>query len=323
MTPSVLDRYPVRSITLSALGVVSWDEQILVDAWPAEGEFSMISGRTSSPGGTTGNLAMTARKLGADVSMFSVVGSDEQGHAILDGLNFAGIDTRHIRRVEGATDVSIVAVSSVTRERTILWQKGPYLRRGDRIDIDDLFGADVVVLDPVDIELRRFLTDLPAHTRPRARIVGPLSYLTDSAPEDMLDIALRHDVIVGNAREFAVLTGEPQPDQALSAIQQRLTGTNCRLAVMTGGPAGSFAVDSSSRWACPAFPVDPVDTTGAGDAFAGAIAFGLAQRWDVTDVLRFASVIASFVVETVGAQAGLPNFAMVTSRLDRWHVDAG
>ncbi len=319
----MLDRYPVRPVTVSALGVVSWDELLLVDAWPGEGEFSMISGRNTAPGGTTGNLAMTARKLGADVSMFSVVGSDEHGRTLVDSLNAAGINTRHVRSVEGATDVSVVAVSSATSERTILWQKGPYLQRGDRIDIDDLFGADVVVLDPVDIELRRFLTDLPAHTRPRARILGPLSYLTDSAPADVLEIALRHDVIVGNAREFAALTGETQPDRALSAVQQRLTGTNCRLAVMTAGGRGSFAVDRANRWDCPAFPVQLVDTTGAGDAFAGAVAFGLAQRWDVADTLRFAAVVASFVVEAVGAQAGLPDFAAVTTRLERWHVDTG
>jgi sugar/nucleoside kinase (ribokinase family) len=308
-------------VTISALGMVSWDQMLVVESWPSEGGFSMITRQEASPGGTTGNAAMTARRLGAEVALFAIAGSDPEGAAILDHLRLAGIDTAHVRTVESASDLSVVVVSQESRERTILWRQGPYLRRGDRIDIDRLFGADVVILDPVDIELRRFLTDLPAHTRPRARIVGALSYLVDSAPHDMLDIALRHDVIVGNAREYAALTGLLDPEASMAAVQSRLTGSNCRLAILTNGASGCLGVDRMNRWTCPALPVEAVDTTGAGDSFTGAIAFGLAQRWEVADTLRFASVVASFVVESLGAQHGLPSLDQALRRLAEWHVE--
>ncbi len=308
-------QFPVRAVTISALGVVSWDELYRIDQYPAEASFSMMSESQSAPGGTTGNLTMAARKLGGDVRFFTKIGSDRQGTSILETYAGAGIDMSDVIIDPGATDLSVVIVSDETSERTILWRKAPYLKRGDKMSIDRLFGSDVAVLDCVDLDLRRFLTDLPAHTLPKCRLLGPLSYLADVVADDKLEVALRHDVIVGNEREFGDLTGPVSGDEGFIHIQQKLVGTNCRLAVMTRGANGSSAVDASNRWDCPAYPVNAVDTTGAGDAFAGAIAFGLAQRWAVPDLLEFASAVSACVVGSLGAQAGLPDFTTVMAML--------
>lgn len=307
--------FHVRPVSVSALGVVSWDEVYLLETYPAEGFFGLVTDHLSAPGGTTGNAAMVALKLGSSVHVFSKVGVDERGAALVQSLASAGADVSGILTAPEATDLSVVLVTGETSERTILWQKGPYLKRGDRIDIESLFGADVVILDPVDYELRRFLTDLPAHTRPSTRILGPLTYLEDVVADDKTEVALRHDVVVGNEREYCLLTGEHDPDVALEVLRGRLPGSNCRLAIMTRGASGSMAVSAAERWDCPAFPVEPVDTTGAGDAFAGAIAFGLAQRWSVPAMLSFASVVAALVVGSLGAQAGQPDLPTVLGRL--------
>lgn len=299
--------YPVRPVTISALGVVSWDELYRVDHYPAEASFSMMSESQSAPGGTTGNLAMTARRLGAAVRFFTKVGTDRPGDSILESYRSAGIEMADIIVDPGETDLSVVIVSRQTSERTILWRKAPYLKRGDKISIDRLFGSDVAVLDCVDLDLRRFLTDLPAHTMPKCRLLGPLNYLVDVVADDKIDIALRHDVIIGNQTEFRDLTGSSSGEGGLSEIQKRMKGSNCRLAIMTSGINGSSAVSADAIWHCAAHPVGAVDTTGAGDAFAGAVAFGLAQRWAVADSLAFASAVSARVVSTLGAQAGLPD----------------
>jgi ribokinase len=102
----------------------------------------------------------------------------------------------------------------------------------------------------------------------------------------------------------------------LAQVQRQMPGANCRLAVMTRGERGSTAIDHTRRWECPAFATEARDTTGAGDSFAGAIAYGLAQRWEVPEMLRFASVVAAHVVGRVGAQIGQPSLDQVLSILN-------
>jgi sugar/nucleoside kinase (ribokinase family) len=314
---SAFDRSTIKPVRITTLGTVSWDELLLIDSWPDEAGFSYVRSTESTPGGTTGNCTMTIRRLGAEVELFSVVGCDGPGLRILEDYRGAGVGVDHVSVVEGATDVSYVLVSSDTSERTILWKQGPYLKRGDRIDVDRLFHADVVVLDPVDFSLRSFLTDLPAHTRPRARVLGPLSYLCEDTSGLAPEVALRHDVVVGSEREYTLIFGIDDPDSALAEVQHRMVGANCRLAIMTRGQRGSSAVDQVHRWDCPAAPADVVDTTGAGDAFAGAVAFGMAQHWDPPTMLSFASAVSAAAIEQFGAQIGLPSLDEVLNRLAR------
>jgi len=297
---------PARAPVISTIGVVSWDEIYLLDHYPREGNFALISDIFNGPGGTTGNVAMAARRLGARVSLVASVGRDERGNRILECLQAAGIDTGGCLRHDGNTDLSVMLVSSRTAERTILWKQAPTIKRRDRIDIDALFRADLTVIDCVDYELRRFLSDLPAHTRPAARLLGTLTYLADVVAHDKLEIALRHDILVGNEREYRQLVGCDDADHCLQTVASAMSGTNLRLAVMTCGDRGSVAVTRDQAIRVPARPVAAADATGAGDAFAGALAYAQALRWDIARSLTLANAVASLVVTAIGAQTALP-----------------
>jgi ribokinase len=302
---------PARVPSISAIGVVSWDEIYVLDRYPHEGQFSLISDIQSGPGGTTGNIAMAAGKLGAEVKLVASVGQDDRGNRILDSLVAAGIDTSGCQRHEGETDLSVMLVSGETAERTILWKQAPTIKRRDRIDIDALFQADITVIDCVDFELRRFLSDLPAHPRPAARLLGTLTYLADVVADDKLKIALRHDILVGNEREYQELVGCDNAEYCLSAVASAMPGAHLRLAVMTCGDRGSVAATRDQVIRVPARRVAAVDATGAGDSFTGALAYALALRWDLERSLLFANSVASFVVTTIGAQTSLPSLAEV------------
>jgi ribokinase len=293
---------------ISAIGVVSWDELHLVDRFPAEGSHAPIVESFSGPGGTSTNLAMVARRLGADVSLHALIGSDDYGDRILAALRDAGIRTDGCLRSEDATDLSLMLVSTESSERTIFWAQRPSIKRRDRIDIDALFGADLTVIDCVDYDLRKFLTDLPAHTRPAARLLGTLTYLSDVVADDKLEIALRHDVLVGNEREYRELLGSDCPADCLRSIARAMPGRTLRLAVMTRGEQGAAAVTQDRYFSSPARSVTARDTTGAGDAFAGALAFAVALRWDLERTLTFANAVASIVVTEIGAQTALPTY---------------
>jgi len=307
-----------RVPTISAIGVVSWDEIYVLDRYPHEGHFSLISDMYSGPGGTTGNIAAAARQLGANVSLVASVGEDERGDRILDSLGAAGIDTSGCLRRGGETDLSVMLVSGDSAERTILWMQAPTIKRRDRIDIDVLFQADITVIDCVDYDLRRFLTDLPAHTRPSARLLGTLTYLADVVADDKLEIALRHDILVGNEREYRKLIGCDDAEYCLSAVASAMPGANLRLAVMTCGYRGSIAATRDQVISVPTRQVRAVDATGAGDAFAGALAYAQALRWDLERSLRFANTVASTVVTALGAQTALPSLpdALVAAGLE-------
>jgi ribokinase len=260
---------------------------------------------------------MTARRLGASVDLFSAVGSDDRGTEILGRLRGAGIETSGILHEPGDTDLSVILVSEKTAERTIIWKMGRHLQRGDRIDVDRLFATDMTVVDCIDLDLRRFLTDLPAHTRPGARLLGTLTYLADVVADDKIEIALRHDVLVGNEREYCELLDCCDTEQNLHAIAKFMSGTNLRLAVMTRGEQGCVAILQNRTISVPARRIEAVDTTGAGDAFAGALAFALALRWEIEYALAFANTVGGFAVSAIGAQAGLPSLTDAIRAMDQ------
>src|SRR6476619_5572943 len=106
----------VRVPRISAIGVVSWDEIYIVDRYPLEGQFSLMSDTYSGPGGTTGNIAMAAARLGAEVALVASAGQDEYGDRILECLAAAGIATGGCLRHEGDTDLSVMLVSGDSAE---------------------------------------------------------------------------------------------------------------------------------------------------------------------------------------------------------------
>jgi sugar/nucleoside kinase (ribokinase family) len=153
------------------------------------------------------------------------------------------------------------------------------------------------------------------HTLPATRLLGTLAYLAEHSSGETFEIALGHDLIVGNEREFTALAGTAALPDAIRRFQEAMAGSNLRAAIVSRGALGAIAFDRRETWESQAIPVDALDTTGAGDAFAAAIAFGAALRWDWPDLLRFANTVAGLSTTALGAQTALPTFAEVQSRL--------
>jgi ribokinase len=309
-------RQPARRTRIAAVGLASWDRLIAVERYPAAGSYVIVRETASLPGGTTSNSAVALARLGAEVAIVALVGDDAEGQAMRETLEREGVDTRWLTTVAGAaTDAATVIVSAIPPDRTIYWHQGARLVRGDRLDVAAIFAHDVVLLDVDDAPLRRFLVDLPAHTRPAVRILGTLTYLVYAGVPDAFEVALRHDVVVGNRRELCALTGRADLEDAIAAVQAALPGANLRAGVVSRGADGATAFTLRDRWDVPAFPIDARDTTGAGDAFAGATAYAMALRWDWPDALRFANAVAGLSTRAVGAQTALPSPAEVADLL--------
>jgi ribokinase len=312
---------PERSPRIAAIGMASWDHLIVVDRYPATGEQANVLEQAQGPGGTTTNAAAAMAKLGASVAIRTVVGNDEPGRALCASLADGGVDTAWITQAHDLpTNRAFVIVSNDPPNRTMLWEQGACLTRGDRIDIAALFSHDVVYLDANDVGLRRFLLDLPAHTVPATRLLGSLFYLSDNTIPDAFDLAMRHDVVIGDAGELMTITRAASLDDAVASVQRRMRGENLRAAAITRGSAGSLAFTVDQLWHAPAYTVPVVDTTGAGDVFAAAIAVGFACRWDWGVSLRFANAATALSTTALGAQSALPSFE---ETIELMHIQRG
>lgn len=307
---------PRRAPRIAAIGMASWDTLIVVDRYPAPGEYAEVLDTIAAPGGTTTNTAAALARLGAAVTLRAVVGNDATGHALRDEMADLGVDVAAVTTHPSlATDASTILVSAQPSDRTILWHRGAMLVKGDRLDIANLFGHDVVLLDIADMPLLRFLTDLPAHTRPDARLLGTMTYLVDPGAPDALEIALRFDTLVGNQRQYMVITGQDTDEGALQHVRTRMRGANLRTAIQTRGADGCRIMTLDEAWTIPGFPTEVVDPTGAGDAFAAGVAWGMALRWPWPMTARFANALGALAIRALGAQTGQPLMTEVEALL--------
>lgn len=301
-----------RQPRITTVGFATWDRLLKVRRYPTTGEQVIVEREVNAAGGTSTNTAVALARFGARATIVAAIGDDEEGEWIRRVLVEAGVDTDGlVVRAGERTDQATIIVSDEPVDRTIYWHQGAELVRGDRLDIERLFDQDVVVLDMADLSLRRWLLDLPAHTQPRARLLGTLTYLTDPHLTDAFDLALRHDVLVGNEKDYLAVTGTWTLSDAENAVQSRMRGENLRVAIITSSASGCRVITEDQRLRLPAFEVPVVDPTGAGDAFAAGVAYGMALRWDWDRIGRFANAAGGLAIRELGAQTALPNLAEV------------
>lgn len=318
MLERILDSI-AKKPTIGVVGICSFDTMLAVRQMPAPGGFAIVENAIDVPGGTSANAAVTAARLGARVELISAVGNDMAGHRIVGAAEAAGVDCSRIRVTDDEpTDRTTVITSREPANRTLFWQQGAIPRMGDRVDIDRLFTRNLVMLDSVDPALRRFLIDLPVHTYPDVKILVPMTYVVDYPGRDELDSVVRCDALVGSEQELLALTRCDSLDEAIRSMQDRMRISNLRSVAITQGTNGALAFDERQIYSISALEIDAVDTTGAGDAFAGAFAVGLATRLDLLGSLVLANCVAGLSVRGLGAQTALPSPAEVDLALRRF-----
>ncbi len=297
---------------VAAIGLASWDRFVVTDFYPEAGAYAIVRRTLQQSGGTTANMAHALAKLGIHVTFSAIVGDDDQGRELRHVLESAGCDCRYVKsRASELSDSAIIVVSGTGRdiERTIYWHQGARLSHGDAVPINDLFAHDLVILDVDDARLRRFIVDLPMHVSPRTSVLGTLTYLVELSPEEGLDVALRHDYLVGNQRELRYITGTPDTDSAIKLLQEKMGPADTRLAAISMGPQGCIVLTQDAVEAIPAFEVEAIDTTGAGDAFAAGVALSILERRPLRDIGNMGNAMGALAIRELGARSSLPDRA--------------
>jgi ribokinase len=250
-------------------------------------------------GGKGANQAVMAARLGAKVSMVGALGDDVFAEMTFENLERQGVDPRHVARVDGSSGVAPIWVEAGGQNRIIVVPGA-----NDRVDADA--AADAVrsmsdvraVIGQLEIPQRVTLAAFRA-----AREVGATTIFNPApaAPMDPALLALT-DWLIPNEHELALAAGGPidlDDDAALMAGAARI---DTRL-VVTLGARGAAVVGDQRVDRLPANDVQAVDSTGAGDAFVGAFAFGLAAGLDDLAAVRLGIACASDSVTRHGTQS--------------------
>ena len=253
-------------------------------------------------GGKGANQAVMARLLGAEVVMVNCLGDDAYGDMTLENFAGYGIDTTNVYRVAGASGVAPIWVEPDGSNRIIIVPGANHRLTAEQAarSVQETPGADVVV---GQLEIPQQTT---AAAFEAARKAGATTVL-NPAPAAPLssDLLAMSDWLIPNEVEFEMLTGSsPDSDRALVGFSSE---TATRLVVTVGEQGAAIVPGMGDRVVrVPAPTVDPVDTTGAGDAFVGAFVVGIALGLTEQDAVRLGNACAADSVTRSGTQSSFP-----------------
>jgi ribokinase len=286
-------------------GSANTDMVVRVPRIPRPGETVLGGAFGMAAGGKGANQAVAAARAGARVTFVARVGDDLFGRQALDGFARDGIETRFVRATPGAaTGIALITVDE-RGENSISVASGAnaLLAAADIEAAAEAFGAADIVL----LQLESPLETVEAAARAAKERGVPV--ILNPAPARELGDGLLSlvTVLTPNEHEAKVLTGITVRDRrGAREAAGRLRARGLAIVVITLGERGVFVLSDAFDGHVPAFKVDPVDTTAAGDVFNGALAVALAERRPLPDALRFAQAAAAVSVTRPGAQPSAP-----------------
>ncbi|MDN5571524.1 MAG: ribokinase [Propionibacteriaceae bacterium] len=292
---------------VAVIGSANADLVVEVERRPLGGETILGSDLVTSPGGKGANQAAAAGRAGGEVTFVGCVGADASGDLLVDSLTRAGVATDALRRVDAPTGNALIVVTP-DGENSIIVSPGANAHVTPAL-VDDAAdawrGAAVVVLQ-LEIPLETVRHVAVAASGAGSRVMVNLAPAA-SVPAEVIAAA---DPLVVNESEAAFLLGV-EPDALPAdpgAVVRALFGLGARSVVVTLGAAGAWvAEESRDAVHVPALKVTPVDTTGAGDGFVGAMAARLAAGDSLVAAARVATRFAGLAVQRRGAQDSYPS----------------
>jgi ribokinase len=279
--------------------------------WDGCGAFSAFG---MDGGGMAGTACVAAARLGAQVGFISTAGNDEMAERKLASFYQAGVDlSRMVRREMPENQLVLVYVHEDTGERvfsgmhkvgTIPLQVAEldraYIQSGKYLHLDGFYPAAAQ-------QAARWARDAGVRVCLDGTKTGggPLS-------DEWLELVGQTDILICASGFGKSLTGLSDPWE----IGEAALAFGPQIVVQTEGEQGSYTVTAAERFHTPAFPVEVVDTTGAGDVFHGAYLVGLLHGWDLPQTARFASAVAAIKCTQPGGRGGIPTFDQTLAFLD-------
>ncbi len=309
-------RFGPDGVEVAVLGSANRDLVLPVAALPMRGETVLAAEAVHHAGGKGLNQAVAAARAGARTAFVGAIGDDEPGAELTALLRDEAIDARRLRVTDSPTGLAVVLVDR-TGENCIA------VAPGANATVLELGEADLALLTKARVLLAQLEIPLATVTSAAraARRAGATVGLT-AAPAQRLpkQLLAAVDLLVVNeheARTLADLGTHPGASAALHTVMDVLLESVAGVVVTQGAAGVLYRSRSGSSLQVPALRADAVDTTGAGDAFTGALAAVLADDADLVTAIRFAVAAAALSVEHPGAVPSIPRREQIEARLRR------
>ncbi len=290
------------------LGQCCVDYLAIVEQYPDINEKREVNSLTIQGGGPVATAMVTLSRLGASTSFIGKISDDYFGTLIQDSLIEEHVNIDHtVVEKGGRSQVSFIVIEKETGKRTIFWSRPTVTPLSpDEINKDIIRNARVLHLDELMIE-----GSLEAA---RCAKDAGVTVVVDagSLREGSLELIKMADYFI-TSEDFAK---QYYNNYDPKAAAMELLKMGSRAVVVTLGDKGSITVSKESYFYQPAFKIKAVDTTGCGDVFHGAFIFGLIQRWDLKETIRFASATAALKCRNIGGRTSIPDLREVEEFLE-------
>jgi sulfofructose kinase len=292
------------------VGLNATDTLILLPHFPAYAGKAVFEAEILSPGGQVASAMVTCAALGLRVKYIGTVGDDERGRIQIESLRASGIDIGDVEIRPGCPNqTAYILIDGSTGERTVLWKRADCLRlEPESIRPEHIASARLLHIDAHD-------TAAVARAAALARACGvPVTIDVDTLYHGFERVLPNVDYLVASSEFPIQWTNERDPFKALEIIQEEY---GMRVAAMTLGAHGALARVGGAFVYSPAFVVNCVDTTGAGDVFHGAFCYAVLQNMPMRETLEFSNAMAALNCTALGARGGISTLDQVKALMLR------
>jgi sulfofructose kinase len=283
---------------LVGVGLNATDTLLILPKFPAYAGKVPFESEILSPGGQVASAMVACASLGLRVKYIGTVGDDLRGQVQMESLRGLGINLDDVEvRANCPNQTAYILIDRTTGERTVLWSRPDCLKlEPESITEEKIACARMLHIDGHD-------TPAVARAASLARRHGiPVTMDVDTLYHDLDRVLVNVDYLVASSEFPVQWTNERDPFQALKLIRKEY---KMKMAAMTLGAHGALALTDDGFTYSPAFVVNCVDTTGAGDVFHGAFCYSVLQGMSVRDTLEFSNAMAALNCTALGARGGI------------------
>jgi len=286
------------------VGLNATDTVLIVPHFPPYAGKAPYEREFISTGGQVATAMVACARLGLRASYIGAIGDDDRGRIQWESLQSTAVNLDHTQRRKGCPNqAAYIIIDRSTGERTIIWKHDECLR------------LDPAEIAPEHINCARLLLidghDPPSRARAAeiARACGiPVVADVDNVYNGLDRVLPNVDYLVASSEFPAAWTGYDDPFLALEALQNQF---GMRVAAMTLGAHGSLARVDGGFLYTPAYVVNCLDTTGAGDVFHGAFCYAVLQGMPTLEALQFSNAMAALNCTALGARGGICGVAEI------------
>ncbi len=301
---------------LLVFGSINADMLFKVPTLPRPGETVLCPGYELAAGGKGANQAAAAAKAGADVHMIGHLGRDSFGDFAHEVMVQAGVNCDGLALSEKATAIAVIGVDQAAENQIIVASGANLDTHPDQVSTER-FGADVTVLCQNEIQPAATFEFLKRAKAGGSRTILNLAPAMALEPNALASV----DVLIVNEIEAAMAMNRETMGADPLSFATEISKIHGLTVVITLGADGAIAVSPEACFRAASLQIEPVDTTGAGDAFVGVFAAALDQGGDLLSALQKASVGAGLACMGFGAQTSQPLAVKIEAHMHEVDID--